>query len=459
MTSAWVNKQTSARRLDVLSIIILVIIFGGLSAFFGVHIVLAFLFLVIGFTIMIIWKPIRLFLYLYVALIWLLPRLYLPGFGKTFPLHVLMLAGLGLFWAADFVNHSNRTIPPLMFLVVAYFIGGLIAFVFGMPQLDTLNGIKFLAEACIISPLLYVLVWTYVGNGDDAERFLLILAISIAVLGIGAYLLQGSSIWTPTVYEKAGLRLSGQYQYAGLYVIVTPVLLSTQLSMLIPVTLGIALNAESSGRRYLAFSLLFIFAYLILLAGGRAGWLGSLVGSGIVLLFSIRRGKSLIPRYFLISFFIVSLFITLVSFDLVNEEIKQRLFSLFSLFDSSTVQVRYPLWAKGLELIRQHPLGIGFQAFYSITGYSAHSSYILWGLGTGIGGLIIILWFIGSLLIRSIKFLLHGYNISVLCAVGGIVGALLSITGDNISRSVGWTQTTFWILLSMLASSFNTTTK
>src|SRR5438093_216878 len=41
--------------------------------------------------------PVRV-LYLYAGLIWLLPRIYLPGLDTIVPLHVLLLGGLGILW-------------------------------------------------------------------------------------------------------------------------------------------------------------------------------------------------------------------------------------------------------------------------------------------------------------------------------------------------------------------------
>jgi hypothetical protein len=406
--------------------------------------------LLAGAAVVLVWRPAKHLLYLYAALAWLLPRLYPPGLDRILPMHVVLLGSLALIWLLD-----SRKLPPFFVLVAAYSVGGIAAFLSGMRDLDTVNGIKFLVEACVVGPLLYLLVWSYLRDGRDAERFMLVLGTSFAMLGLLAYLLRGSPVWTPTVYEKAALRLSGQYEVAGVYLIVTPVSLSTQIAMLIPLALGIALNSRSRRLGRWATVLLFPFALLILLAGGRAGWLGALVGSSVVLLFSVRSGKAALSRGMLVALLATLFALAVLSSGILNQEIARRLSSLGYLFEDRSVVVRYPLWEFGLELLRTHPMGIGFQAFQSLTGYAVHNQYLLWGLGTGLGGLAAILLFIANWLVRSVRLLLvhpSPVPVAVICALGGMAGALISMCGDNMSTSVGWTQSTFWVLLALGAS-------
>jgi len=409
-----------------------------------------------GIVLLLKWKPTKQLLYLYAALAWLLPRLYPPGLDRILPVHAMVLGALAVLWASDCAKRPRgERLPPFLALVLVYSVCGFVAFLVGMRDLDTIKGIKFLAEACVVGPLLYLLVWSYLGEGTERERFMLVLGASFAVLGLLAYLLRGSSIWTPTVFQDGRQRLSGQYEYGSLYVAVSPVSLSTQMSMLIPAALGIALNSESPRYRQLATALLFTFTLLILLAAGRAGWLGSFVGCAVVLFFSVRSGRASLSRVTLV-FAIAVLFALLVlSLGVLNEEIERRLLSLGSLLDDRSVVVRYPLWDLGLELIRRYPLGIGFQAFNAIAGVSTHNQYILWALGTGvIGGAVIVLLLL-AWMVRSARYLLVGRDpvpVAAVCALGGVVGALVSLSGDNISTSVGWTQTTLWILLALGAS-------
>lgn len=397
-------------------------------------------------------------LFLYAALMWFLPKVYLPGADALVPLHLPLIGGAGVLWAVARLTSLSRgreaLLPPLWPLVGVYALGGFIGFFTGRTDVDTINGVKYLAEACLFAPLLYMLVWRYMRAPANAERMILVLAASTLALGVLASVFQGSGYWTPIPFEKEGLRLSGQYQFGGLYLIVTPVLMSTQLSMLIPALWALAINSEGRKRRICAVALLLPLAFLILIAAGRSGWMGTAVGVALVVFFSARAGRVSLPKVglgFLVAIFLGALLV--VSLGVVNEEISRRLFSFTTILDDDTVVFRYGIWGLGMDLVQQYPLGVGFQVIRGLSGYPAHNSYILWALGTGVAGFAAIIAFLATWLWTVVKTLLKRASAAPLAMglapLAGVVGGLISINGDNISTSVGWTQTTLWIMLGL----------
>src|ERR1043165_5225786 len=151
-------------------------------------------------------------LYIYAALMWLLPRMYLPGTDVIIPLHIPLVAGAALLWlvgrfTADF-RQKTTLLPPFWPLVGLYAIGGFVGFYTGRPDIDASNGLKFVVEACLLAPVLYLLAWQYMRAPKDAERLILILAGATLAIGAIGYVFQGSGYWTPIPFEKEGLRLS-----------------------------------------------------------------------------------------------------------------------------------------------------------------------------------------------------------------------------------------------------------
>lgn len=401
-------------------------------------------------------------LYIYAALMWLLPRIYLPGMETIIPLHLPLIAGAALLWVIGrFTTNSQQGValfPPFWPLVALYAVGGFVGFYTGRADIDPANGLKFLVEACMLSPALYILAWQYFRSPKDAERLILVLSGATLALGLLAYVFQGSGYWTPIPFEKEGLRLSGQYQFGSLYLIVTPVLMSTQLSMLMPALVALAINSQALKRRIAAAALLAPLTFLILMAAGRSGWMGTMVGIVVVVLFSAHAGKVSLPK---VGFGLVaSLFVGAVvlgSLGIVNEEISRRLLSFSTLLNDDTVVFRYWIWGVGIDLIKEYPFGVGFQVIRGITGYPAHNSYILWALGTGVLGLASVVALVVAWLVRMVSTLRKRYEPALamtLAALGSVLGGMISINGDNISSSVGWTQSTLWFMLGLGAAAY-----
>ncbi len=401
-------------------------------------------------------------LYVYAALMWLLPKLYLPGTDTIIPMHLPLMAGAALLWLVGRFTSEHKSgaalLPPFWPLISLYAMGGFIGYFTGRFDIDSTNGLKFLVEACLLAPVFYLLTWQYMRSPKDAERLILLLAASTLALGIIAYIFQGSGYWTPIPFEKEDLRLSGQYQFGGLYLIVTPVLMSTQLSMLIPALTALVINSSAARRRIAAGLLLLPLVFLILMAAGRSGWMGTVVGIVAVVLFSAHAGKVSLPKlglWTLAGLFLGALL--LGSLGLVNEEISRRIFSFGTLLDDDTVVFRYWIWGIGIDLVNQYPLGVGFQVIRGLTGYPAHNSYILWALGTGVAGFAALVGFVVSWLVRMTNTLRKRYEpvlAMALAAFGGVLGGMISINGDNISTSVGWTQTTLWIMLGIGSAAY-----
>jgi O-antigen ligase len=403
-------------------------------------------------------------LYLFAGLIWLLPRAYVPGTDALVPLHVVLAGGLGVCWVGKLLTARRRQegnlLPPFWPLVAIYIFAGFVAFFTGRADLDTTNGVKYLVEACLLAPLLYLLVWHYLRSTREAERLLLILSGSILALGILAFTFQGTGFWTPIPFEKEGLRLSGQYQFGPLYLIVTPVMMGTELSMLIPALAALTLNSERKAHRVTALALVVPIILLTLLAAGRSGWLGAAAGLVPVLFFSARAGKVSLPKVGL-TLAAVGLIggVAVSALGLLNDEIARRLLSIGNLLDDDTVVFRYWIWGMGIDLIREYPLGVGFQVIRVLHGYPAHNQYILWAMGTGLIGFGAMIALLAAWLgaVAGALWRIPGTLRAVgLAAFGGVAGALISINGDNISTSVGWTQSSLWIFLALGAAVLTT---
>lgn len=460
-TMVSVNPHRTSPRISGLGIRSVVPLLGGLLLVVAIAVSGSALWLgamalgILGLAALARLGPLHL-LFIYAALTWLLPKLYVPGIPGILPMHILLAGGIGLLWGIGVLTQPERrkeALPPLWPLIALYCVGGFVGFFTGRADVDTTNGLKFLMEACWLAPLLYLLVWTYVRQERDGERLILLISFSTLVLGVVAYLFQGSGVWTPIPFEKEGLRLSGQYQFGPVYLIVTPVLMSTQLSMLIPALCSVAINSARRAHRVAGMSAAFPLAILLLLAAGRSGWMGTAAGVVVVVLFSARAGKVSLARLSLLGAGVgIVGTAAALSLGLLNDEILRRLLSFGTLLEDDTVVFRYWIWGLGLDLIGQYPFGVGFQVIRGVYGYSAHNQYILWALGTGVGGLmavvaLFLVW--GLRIFRMLLRTTHELSAVALASLGAVIGALISINGDNISTSVGWTQTTLWIMLGL----------
>src|SRR5207253_7453822 len=119
---------------------------------------------------------------------------------------------------------------------------------------------------CRLGAVLCLLVWKCTRSAKNAQRLILIISAATLAIGLIAYVFQGSGYWTPIPFEKEGLRLSGQYQFGDLYLIITPVLMSTHLSILIPALTALAINSSALKHRIASVALALPMAFLILMA-------------------------------------------------------------------------------------------------------------------------------------------------------------------------------------------------
>src|SRR5437660_8264472 len=100
----------------------------------------------------------------------------MPGADEMLPLRLPLIAGAGVLWLVGRFSADSRSglaiFPPFWPLVGIYAIGGFIAFFTGRSDLDSVNGLKYLVEACMLAPMLYLLAWQYMRSPKDAERLI-----------------------------------------------------------------------------------------------------------------------------------------------------------------------------------------------------------------------------------------------------------------------------------------------
>jgi len=237
----------------------------------------------------------------------------------------------------------------------------------------------------------------------------------------------------PVLFADKILPLQGEIRLRATGIMGSPHFLSYEMAIAAPCILALALLRGRQKKRLLVLiPMLAINLLAELLTFSRAGYVGLMVGTSVVLFFAKRR--KLILLVFALG--ILSLF-------LWGGVVVNRLSTTFDLSESSNV-TRLSAWRTSLEAIRQNPLlGGGRVATESGEFYNAHNNYLQIWIEGGLISLIGFLWLFGAAF-RDLSFVhrratRREYSLLAVC----LLASLAWIATHNVFDIITWSNKLF----------------
>jgi putative inorganic carbon (hco3(-)) transporter len=239
-----------------------------------------------------------------------------------------------------------------------------------------------------------------------------------------------------------------------------PNALALYLDFLLPIPLALALSKPI--KRYWLWVIFMLGSVALFVTLSRAGWLGMVIGGGIILWDRIRR-FSTVTRFYMIaiaSLFLVLLIGILFVFD---NPIKSR----FTANDDGSAYIRIPLMKVAVNMIKSNPWsGIGLNnytevdQFYDTTPervttvfpWPVHCTYLQLAAELGVFALFVFFWIIG-LVFRKGFYLLKKCQDDqrdwVLGILAGMTGFLIHGLVENATLASNLMP--FWFFCGILA--------
>jgi O-antigen ligase len=311
--------------------------------------------------------------------------------------------------------------------------------------------------------LLYLYVANHIRSKRDVSFVLVFLLVGLFLQSLIAF----SQRWLGI---SLGLEFFGEYAemqtFTLDYYLVTsrvggtighPNGLAKYVELLMPLSM-VLLFTEIKLRKKLASGLVFICAFIVLLLTmSRGGWI-CFTGSMVLVFLLILRAKLITLRTLVAIAVVVVIFAGLgLGF---SDMIKSRLFG----DDYGAAHGRIPLNRVAFSVIRNYPLlGVGVKNYQKVAYLfnpnletvpyeRVHNMYLLAAAETGIPGLLILLWFLGSVFLQGLRNL-KTKDIFLISLNIGILGGMAALwTHWLVDHGYIGRVAVFWVLTGLVAA-------
>ncbi len=319
---------------------------------------------------------------------------FMPNIG------LLLLAGLvGLSFALGRLRQGRLALQSLS-LEPAVILYLLIAVGATAASINLSGSLRDLAIYFFAFVLFFVLI-NQIESKKELTRFLnflLLGACFVALYGIYQYL-----VGTPLPPGWVDIEQNPAIRTRVYSVFGNPNVLANYLVLLIPFPCALFLGTKKLAAKFSYFALTAMLCLTLLLTFSRGGWLGLLVG---LLVFALLKDRRML---------ILILIALLAGAAMLPEVFLQRLSTIGSPRDTSNAY-RFRVWQESLGIIEEFPLtgvGLGHEAFMRIyplfmldrekSPFHTHNAYLQILVETGIIGLLVFFWLLGSYFKRGFK--------------------------------------------------------
>lgn len=245
-----------------------------------------------------------------------------------------------------------------------------------------------------LDPILFGLLALWLARKED-QKF----AVACVIVGFLLVSLKG---------VRDGLDFGHKSRVTGL--IGQPNDLGAFLAIYTPLVLAVGLFLAKGLLRYAHFGLVYLGGWALIFTQSRASFIGFAVSILGLLFFSGRKGLSVLGVMLVLLIWMVPEILpekVTTRFELTFLEEAQGNEALEEQLETSAAS-RIRIWKESLDLIADHPLGVGFAQFKHFIGYygthggrDSHNFYILTWAELGIVGLLIFLALLWRILADS----------------------------------------------------------
>lgn len=211
--------------------------------------------------------------------------------------------------------------------------------------------------------------------------------------------------------------------------------LGTYLATVIPISFSLILfKATNKKCRFILSALSLLLVICLLLSQARGAWLGFILGFLLVSLFSGKKNFLLAVSLLIIFAISASLF--------GNIYIKEQIKSFMHLRTDQSTSDRMIMWKTALRMLADRPIlgqGLGtfmhsFEKFKPKSYHEivyAHNCYLQMAVESGISGLLIFIWFIFTVLRKSLSKFFKFDDIFLKALTIGLAGGILAYVVDS----------------------------
>lgn len=226
-------------------------------------------------------------------------------------------------------------------------------------------------------------------------------------------------------------------------------------------------------KKYKTFTLFLIFSLItsasLILSGCRGAYVAFLV---IMICFFAflakliwRNGRELFKKIYLSVLGVLVAFSTCVV--LFVSSVRTRVFSIFAMRNDSSTSFRFNVYQSAIQMAKDNWLlgiGVGNQNFreiyglYMRTGFDALSSYSVFleiAVESGIFALLAFLAFLGTLIYKTIKFILRGENLQLLVFAAIALTSILAVMVHGFVDTIFFrpqVQFIFWTMVAFISA-------
>ncbi|HET7459859.1 MAG TPA: O-antigen ligase family protein, partial [Longimicrobium sp.] len=214
------------------------------------------------------------------------------------------------------------------------------------------------------------------------------------------------------------------------------------------------------GSAALRVALLPVLFTLLIFAGARSVWLGA--GAGLVLFLffgrALPRWRSPVPTLSRVLVAVGIVVAAVLSFRaLISDSgigFLTRMEGFTNPLDDATLLVRLRYWQLAVDMIHQHPLGAGFNAYYAKYGRTPHNEVLGQLIGAGWLGAAVYFAVFGYLCWRAVKLLRSRSGAEAFVpylAVSLLALMAFGMATENITRvTLGTLAPLFWAVMGMM---------
>ncbi|MBT9143840.1 MAG: hypothetical protein DDT29_02253 [Dehalococcoidia bacterium] len=352
---------------------------------------------------------------------------FMPNIG------LLLLAGLvGLSFGLRRLRQrrlalQSLSLEPAIVLYLLIAVGATVA------SVNLSGSLRDLAIYFFAFVLFFVLI-NQIENEKELKgylNFLLLGAFFVALYGIYQYL-----VGTPLPAGWVDVEQNPAIRTRVYSVFGNPNVLASYLVLLTPLSCALFLGTKKIAAKFSYFALTAILCLTLLLTFSRGGWLGLLVS---LLVFALLKDRRML---------ILILIVLLAAVALLPDVFLQRLSTIGSPRDTSNAY-RFRVWQESMGIIEDFPLtgvGLGHKSFMRIyplymldrekSPFHTHNSFLQILVETGIIGLFVFFWLLGSYFKRGIKAIASCRNKELkylmMASLSVTVGILTQGMGDVI---------------------------
>lgn len=381
---------------------------------------------------------------------------------KYLLLKVVVLVLVGLFVAKLLIEGAKIKLTGLEFPAIVLLILILISTRQSVHLPTSLNG-AYLRYDGLYSYLIYVGLFffavQFLSQRERLENFLklgVVAAWLVAVYGTFQYFGIDFMPWGST-----GFNTGRSFSTLG-----NPVTLGAYLALMLPIALGLMLEAKEPAEKVPFAIATFAIALCLVVTLSRSAWLAAAIGLAVVGIIGVRRGGANIRTMVLTGTAVLVL--ALLALVLLGPP---TLVSKFTevVSGGGSVYTRLLMWQISLKLIAERPvfgfgpdaLGLVFSRYEPLAlakmapleiQDNVHNAFLQLAATSGVPALLVFLALIALLLTKAIKRINTGQvSFMEIGLLGGIVAFLIA----SITNVTGIASSTFlWLIMGALAASW-----